>query len=172
MTSIPPCTVDLSTRVHRYDNGSIRLNWFLPEELRELSGGRRGLTIEVRVGGATSGWVPIQPSHAPHIPTHLDTEHSIEFRLRLGDWEGYSIINIPPQTTPTSPTPTTVAMETQPEEAGGHGFQFSEIGLIYGVIFGLLVVACASVVIVILVLKYIQMTRREDDKGELYRIAE
>jgi uncharacterized membrane protein len=57
-------------------------------------------------------------------------------------------------------------MATDQPESGGRGFQFNEIGLIYGVVFGVLVVACASVVIVILVLKYIQITRREDDKGE------
>lgn len=152
--------------MHHHDNGSIQLDWLLPEELRGEA--TESLTIEVRVGGTTSEWVPIEPGHTPHIPTHLlSMEHNIEFRLRLGNWEGYSLLTIPPQTTPTS---TTVAMETYQPESGGRGFQFNEIGLIYGVIFGVLVVACASVVIVILVLKYIQMTRREDDKGKAMSI--
>lgn len=144
--------------MHRHDNGSIQLDWFLPEELQAA----KGLSIDVRVVEANSGWVPIEPGHTPHIPTHLlNMEHSIEFRLRVDNWEGHSIITIPSQTSPTS---TTVAVETEPESSG-HGFQFSEIGLIYGLIFGVLVVACATVVIMILVLKYIQMTRRENDKG-------
>lgn len=160
----PACTVGLGARVHRHDNGSIRLDWLLPVELRDEATAE-SLTIDVRVGGANSEWVPIEAGHTPHIPAHLlSMEHTIEFRLRLGNWEGHSLITIPPQTTPTA---TTVAMESSQPESGGRGFQFNEIGLIYGVIFGVLVVACVSVVIVILILKYIQMNRREDDKGEL-----
>ena len=158
--------MDLRVGTHRHDNGSIRLDWLLPEELRGEAA--KNLTIEVRVGGANSEWLPIEPGHTPHIPAHLlSMEHSIKFRLRLGNWEGYSLVTIPPQTTPTS---TTAAMETDHPESGGRGFQFNEIGLIYGVIFGVLVVACATVVIVILVLKYIQMTRREDDKGKVMSV--
>ena len=157
------CAVNLSARVRHHDNGSIQLDWLLPKELQEAAA--EGLTIEARVGGANSEWVPIEPGHTPHIPAHLlNMEHTIEFRLRIGNWEGLSLITIPPQDMPTS---TTVAVETE-TESGGRGFQFSEIGLIYGVIFGVLVVACATVVIVILILKYIQMTRREDDKGRDY----
>ena len=160
----PACTVGLGARVHRHDNGSIRLDWLLPVELQDEATAE-SLTIDVRVGGANSEWVPIEVGHTPHIPAHLlSMEHTIEFRLRLGNWEGHSLVTIPPQTTPTA---TTVAMESSQPESGGRGFQFNEIGLIYGVIFGVLVVACVSVVIVILILKYIQMNRREDDKGEL-----
>ena len=152
--------MSLSARVYRHDNGSIQLDWTLPEELRVEAAAER-LTIEVRVGGANSGWVSIEPGHTPHIPAHLlSIEHTIEFRLRLGIWEGHSLVIVPPQTA------TTIAMATDEPASAGSGFQFSEIGLIYGLVFGVMVVACASVVIVILVLKYIQMNRREDDKGK------
>ena len=152
--------MSLSARVHRHDNGSIQLDWTLPEELRVEAAAER-LIIEVRVGGANGGWVSIEPGHTPHIPAHLlSIEHTIEFRLRLGNWEGHSLVIVPPLTA------TTITMATDEPESAGGGFQFSEIGLIYGVVFGVMVVACASVVIVILVLKYIQMNRREDDKGK------
>ena len=158
MHIVLPYTVDLSARVYRHDNSSIQLDWFLPRELQAVA---NELVIEVKVGGA---WVPIQPGHVPHIPANLSTEHRIQFRLRLGNWEGHSLIIIPPQTTPTSSTPTTFTMETEPM-AEGMNFDLNELGLIYGFIFGLLILTCASVVFTILVLKYVQMNRREDDKG-------
>jgi len=40
----------------------------------------------------------------------------------------------------------------------------TDLGLLYGVIFGTLLIACAVLVVVILALKYIQMTRRDTDK--------
>lgn len=148
-------TVDLSATVHRLDNGSIQLDWSLPRELR----GGSDLVVEINVNG---DWIQIRShGNTPHIPTHLekDIEHHIQFRFRSGEWVGVAVIIIPSlaQTTPLS----TVSMAT-PE---GEEYHLSEYGLIYGVIFGVLVVACASVVVVILVLKYIQMSRRENDKG-------
>lgn len=88
-----------------------------------------------------------------------DIEGHVQFRFRLREWVGFATVHIPVSPRQTT-HPTIVSMVT-PE---GSGFELSEYGLIYGVIFGLLVVACVSVVIVILVLKYIQMSRRDNDK--------
>lgn len=151
-----PILVDLSARVHRLDNGSVQLDWNLPRELLKSD----EVIVEVN---ATGQWIQIHHLHnIPHIPMHLekDIEGHVQFRFQLREWVGFATVHIPASSRQTT-HPTIVSMVT-PE---GSGFQLSEYGLIYGVIFGLLVVACVSVVIVILVLKYIQMSRRDNDKG-------
>ena len=162
---IPPTvTVDLAAQVHHFDNGSVKLDWRLPNELLENG----ELVVEINAG---SRWIPVRPDNTPHIPMHLekDREHRIEFRLQLIDWEGSALIIIPAKEEPTSssPPPITSSISGETPVSGAGGFQLSEVGLIYGAIFGILVVACASVVVTILVLKYVQMTRRDADKGEL-----
>ena len=148
-------TVDLSTTVHRLDNGSVQLDWRLPRELR----GGSDLVVEVNVNGE---WIPIRHhGNTPHIPMHFekDMEYRVQFRFQSGEWVGFAEIIVPSLAQTTSPS--MVSMVTPK----GEEFHVSEYGLIYGVVFGVLVVACASVLVVILVLKYIQMSRRENDKG-------
>lgn len=150
-----PSAVDLSATVHRLDNGSIQLDWNLPRELR----GGSDLVVEVNANG---DWLPIhRHGNTPHIPMHFekDMEHRVQFRFQSGEWVGFAVIIIPSLSQTTSPS--TVSMVTPK----GEEFYLTEYGLIYGVIFGSLVVACASVLVIILVLKYIQMSRRENDKG-------
>ena len=116
--------------------------------------------MEVNVNG---GWIPIRHhGNTPHIPMHFekDMEHRVQFRFQSGEWVGFAVIIIPLVAQTTSPS--TVSMVTPK----GEEFHLTEYGLIYGVIFGALVVACTSVLVVILVLKYIQMSRRESDKGQ------
>ena len=150
-------TVILNERIDRYDNGSVQLYWRLPRELHN----KQELVIEVYVNGE---WVPVRyHDNIPHIQTHLegDSEQQIQLRLRLFGWEGYAVILIPPLPEP----PTTVAQETSSSDAGSEVVYFNDVGLIYGIVFAVLVMACATVLIVILILKYIQMTRRDSDKG-------
>ena len=154
-----PLTVDLGERVRRYDNGSIRLDWRLPRELRNDD-----LTIDIRVND--EDWVRVHHhDNVPHLQTHFadGTVEKVEFRFRLREWEGFAMLSIPAREPSTSSGPAPTTTEEQGESGGS--LLVSEVGVVYGVIFGLLVVACASVVIIILALKYIQMSRRETDKG-------
>lgn len=158
-------TVALNEGVHRLGNGSIQLDWHLPRELRDS----RELVIEINLNGE---WIPVRyDGSTPHIQAHLDKhfEHRVQFRLRLGKWVGFGDITIPAAPLSLSPTTSTSSDETVTSDddlSDRKLFQLNEVGLIYGLIFGLLVVACSVVVITILVLKYIQMTRRDSDKGQ------
>lgn len=60
-------------------------------------------------------------------------------------------------TVPSASPPTTTTTDV--------GDSTTDLGLLYGVIFGTLLIACAVLVVVILALKYVQMTRRDTDKG-------
>ena len=145
----------MNESVHRHGNGSVQLYWRLPRELQN----NQQLVVEVNVNGE---WVPVRYyDNIPHIQAHLDNDRQIKLRLRLGEWEGLAVLFIPALPGPS----TTDAPETASSEVGSEFAYFNEVGLIYGVIFAVLVVACAVVMVIILVLKYIQMTRRDSDKG-------
>ena len=156
--------MDLGEKVHRYDNGSIQLEWRLPRGLEK----ERELVIHVRINNGD--WLTVSyHDSTPHIPTHLEEGgvQKLEFRFRLFEWEGFATVMVPLSEPSSPPAPTASTTTTEEEEGGASGLQLlSEVGLIYGVVFGLLVVACAVVVAVILGLKYVQMTRRDTDKGE------
>lgn len=73
------------------------------------------------------------------------------------------------KTTDLSPPPHThtqgsvnLMLPTDPTSTTPEG---TELGLLYGTIFATLVIACVIVVVAIMVLKYVQMTRRDTDKG-------
>ena len=84
--------------------------------------------------------------------TDLDPsrEYSLELRLNQEEWEGSASFVIP-EATPSD------------DELSSR-----ELGLLYGAIFGTVVLACVVIVLFILVLKYVQMNRRAVDKGEDY----
>lgn len=127
----------------RFVNGSIQLLWQLPGELQFVS------RVSVDWGHG-HGFVSVEPGL--HFPAHFDPhrEYIITLEFRVGSWVGYRDVIIP-------------SVTSEDRDEGGA----QEVGLIYGGIFGGLLVACSAVVVVILVLKYVQMTRRDEDKGSV-----
>ena len=89
-----------------------------------------------------------------------DTAYIIQIRLTIGEWQGNTSTTLPP--VPSTSPPST---ENEPDNQDSDPTQ-EELALLYGVIFGTLVVACIVIVVIILTLKYVQGTRREGDKGE------
>lgn len=155
------CTVDVGESIHRYDNGSIRLEWHIPLALRDQS----DVTVEIKIDGQ---WIPVHlHGNTPHIQTHLDGDQRAEFRFRLAEWTGFAEVDIPSVVDPSQTSLTTSESTTSTIEHHFGGIPLSEVGVVYGVIFSLLVVAITSTVIIILVLKYVQMTRRDTDKGNV-----
>ena len=83
------------------------------------------------------------------------TQLSTQFSLR--DWNG--ILSIPlggPTISETTPTPTEATPTSQDAE---------EVVVLYGTVFGVLLLVCVFVTVVILLLKCVQITRRDTDKG-------
>ena len=59
-----------------------------------------------------------------------------------------------------------LTLHSTPTTAPTLNTQGTDLGLLYGAIFATLIIACVIVVMAILVLKYVQMTRRDTDKGK------
>ena len=96
----------------RFPNGSAALHFHLPPEVHDDP----DLLVEVNWG---EGWSPVSKSH---IPSYFDPskEYQVEFRLRLGKWEGYVNITVP------SVTP------SEPEQEGGNSI--TDVVLLYCII--------------------------------------
>ena len=133
----PNGQIDIDAQVQRLPNGSIVVRWSLPASLRDRA------TIEIRIGGGE--WEPI--SSGAHLLAELDPSqsHEIELRVNNAQWQGSVNLMLPTGPTLTAPEST-------------------DLGLLYGAIFATLLIACVIVVVAILVLKYVQMTRRDTDK--------
>ncbi|XP_064396501.1 matrix-remodeling-associated protein 5-like isoform X2 [Halichondria panicea] len=140
--------VDISADVHRHDNGSVSLRWILPVALRNQS----QLVVDVNWG---NGWVGVVSGE--HLPVAIENQKQefIKLRFTLRDWKGVVFISVP--IAPTEITTTFDPTLTSELKA-------TDLALLYGVIFGGLLVLCTVVLVVILSLKYVQSTRRENDK--------
>lgn len=136
--SPPPPPVEVDLQVERLSSSSVRLSWTLPAGMTPEEA-----RVEVNLG---DGFRPI--SSETHTLTDLDPsrEYSLDLRLGQGAWQG-SASSVIPAAPPTSSNS-------------------RELGLLYGVIIGTLVLACVVIVLFIVVLKYVQMNRRATDKGE------
>ena len=130
--------------MQRFPNGTIRLDWHLPPEIRNDQ-----LSIEANWG---RGWVPI--TSGLHALAHFEPnrQYQVQLRFRHGGWEGHLNVTIPPSEGTTNEGP---SINTQ-----------TEVALIYGVIFGIVLIGCVLLVAIILGLKYVQWRRREKDKSE------
>ncbi len=142
-------TVDVSAVVYRHENGSILLRWILPVTLRN----QLQLVIDVDWG---NGWVGVVSGD--HLPVVIENhkQEFIKLRFTLNDWTGVAVITVP-----VVPTEITTTFEP----AMTSDLKSTDLALLYGVIFGALLVLCVLVLVVILSLKYVQFTRRESDKG-------
>lgn len=126
----------------RLPNGTVQLTWHIPPEIRDSD----LLTVEIDWG---EGWVLITAN--ARLPLHFEPkeEYNVRLRFRHAEWTGYLDVDIPPLVPETN---------SRPSQA--------EVALVYSAIFGGVAVGCAILVAVILLLKYIQWSRRESDKGE------
>ncbi len=111
------------------------------------------LVVDVNWG---NGWVGVVSGE--HLPVAIENQKQefIKLRFTLRDWKGVVFISVP--IAPTEITTTFDPTLTSELKA-------TDLALLYGVIFGGLLVLCAVVLVVILSLKYVQSTRRENDKG-------
>jgi hypothetical protein len=137
LSSIPTVLNDVG--VERLPNGTVKLTWTLPPEIRDSD----LLTIDINLG---EGWVPITAIHLQFLHFEPREEYTAQLRFRHVEWTGYQSVAIP-----RAPDSTTSPAET---------------ALIYSVIIGGVAVGCAILVLIILALKYIQSSRRNIDKGE------
>ncbi len=105
-----------------------------------------------------NGWVGVVSGE--HLPVVIENhkQEFIKLRFTLNDWTGVAVIDIHVPVVPTEIT-TTFA------PAMNSDLKSTDLALLYGVIFGALLVLCVLVLVVILSLKYVQFTRRENDKG-------
>ena len=106
--------------------------------------------VEVNWG---EGWVEV--TNGMHSLADLDPnqDYTIEIRVSVGLWQSSTSTLLPSE-------------NTEESESSKSDPSPGELGLLYGVIFGVLIIACIVIVLLILVLKYVQMYRREGDKGE------
>ena len=134
------CTVDLKANVTRFPNGTVHLTWTTPPGIQD-----RNLSIEVNWG---EGWIPITPGL--HSPVHFkpNQQYDVQLRLRHAEWAGVVSVVVP---------------ATPPGDKGGD----SGSGLVYGVILVSTGIGCGILLVAVLTLKYIQLSRRETDKGEV-----
>ena len=145
--------------------------WQVPPELRDSD----LLMVDIDSG---EGWVQIIPN--VHIPLHFEPkeEYDVQLRFRHSEWIGYVSVEVPPAvdtevpppvdsvSPPVDTVPPPVDVEVPPDDSADAGPSQAEIALVYSAIFGSLAVGCAIVVVIILALKYIQWSRREDDKSK------
>lgn len=129
------------------------LGWTLPAPLKN----RPDLRTEVNWG---HGWVDV--ASGDHLPVHFENEEStLDLRFTHKEWVGVATITIPALPTVETTFPT---VETTPIGVGLT--QEQTLGLVYGVTIGGLVLLCVIVLSLVLVLKHVQGSRRENDKGE------
>ena len=124
----------------RLSNGTVQLTWQLPPEIN----GTDLLTVEINLG---DGWVPITASH---LQVHVESKEGYTAKLRFhhAEWTGYLDVDIPPA--PDADT----------------GTSPFEIALVHSVIFVGVALGCAILLVIMLALKYVQLSRRKNDKGE------
>ncbi len=101
---------------------------------------------------------PVSVVSGQHLPLTFDPYQNefVVLKFILHDWTAFASIFVPP-------LPTDVATTTSDPVATFD--RETELALLYGVIFGAMVLLCGVIVMVILVLKYVQSSRRENDKG-------
>eukprot|EP00731_Ephydatia_muelleri_P009540 Em0005g126a len=127
-------------------NGAVQLHWTLPQ----------GAKVELYIG---DHWIDVTLGG---VVTSLGNLHSVVVMVTLGSWTATSLISVPTDAPgdPTSTGPTPVMTPSS-----GTDKDISEqVGILYGVIFGGLLVACVVALLLILALKYVQMTRMKQDK--------
>lgn len=143
-------TVDIKAAIRRFSNGTVLLTWQLPPIIQQSG----HFSIEVKWGRGR-GWIPVTPGL--HSPAHFEPNmsYTIQLRFRKGNWEGLLTAPIPPAESNVT--------EVQGPSSGG---STTEVALLYSVIIGSMLVACAVLVVIILSLKYVQWSRRDSDKGK------
>lgn len=144
---LPLHAVDIDIEVEHQDS-SVVLSWRLPAGVSNSE-----TRVFVDWG---EGWVEVTE---PHVISHqaVGQSDTIQVQVIIGEYNGSTSVSIPP-----TPTPTLTPTESDSEDDSS----LTEVVLLYSTVFGILLVACAVIVIVILILKYIQISRRNTDKGE------
>jgi hypothetical protein len=162
----PPGRIVTDTNVVEVD-GALEVQWRLPPEL-SVSGER--VKVEVNVTGE---WVEVDSDTHTMSPSAADG-YTLHLRFSLHNWSGILSIPIgdvePPTTIKTTPTHTPI--KTTPTSPVDKSQSKEEAFLLYGAVFAVLLLACVVVVAVILVLKYIQITRRDTDKVTDHRLQQ
>ncbi len=141
--------------MERLPDGSVRLTWTLGDVLKD-----ENAKVSVDWG---EGWVEV--TGAMYVIFHEEAREadSVRLQVTIGDYSASVSTPLPPLL--PSPTPEGQEMEKLNQDENDNSS--TEVVLLYTTIFGTLLVACGIVVIVILVLKYVQMNRRNTDKGGL-----
>lgn len=147
-TNTPAVDLGLSAT---WAKGSVAIGWELPPDLEAIE---ERVKVELNWG---EGWVEVEDG--AHTVGELDStrDYVIHVRVTSGTWVGSTSVEL-----------AAVELTTPQNDAVGPS-KALEIGLLYGIIFGSLLIACCFIVLIILILKYVQMTRREGDKGECGR---
>ncbi len=127
----------------------MRLHWTLPAPLQNQPELVVSLKIEDELINIVSG---------QHLPALSNDHQFIILEFSLHNWRGIASVEIPP-------LPTLAVVVTTNSDPKRILDPETELAIVYGGIFGGLLILCGSVVLLILVLKYVQSSRREKDKG-------
>lgn len=138
--------VSIEASAVRLSNGTVQLTWQIPPEIRDSD----LLTVEINWG---EGWILITPN--AHVPLHFEPkeQYDVQLRFRHADWMSVVDVVIP------------AAPNTDKDLSSSR----TEVALVYSVTFGSIAVGCAILVAIILLLKYIQWSRRDSDKVTDFR---
>lgn len=126
-------------------NGVVQLHWTLPEHAK----------VELFIGDQ---WVDATQGG---VIESLGNLYEVAVKVTIGSWTSTSVILLPKDTFSYQPSisPSIIVTATAADAD-----ITKQVGLLYGVIFGGLLVACVTALSLILALKYIQMSRMKQDK--------